>query len=101
MKPSTIWIIAGVLIMFYLVNHWMSREISQTAPPAQTQTVETPLNDAPENQTPALTIPGVPIEEKIVEQAPKTQAPKVVEQENQSPSEPIYEPPGNDVILVQ
>lgn len=99
-KPSAVWIIVGVLIMFYLINHWMSREISPTTPPKQT--VEVPLSDVvPEIQEPALlTIPGVPIDDKIVE-PPIKALPKAVKQETQGPSEPIYEPPGNSVILVQ
>jgi len=101
MKPSTVWMIAGVLITIYLVNHWMSREINQPMPPARTQAVETPVNDAPENQAPALTIPGVPINEKIIESINTAPAPKAVGQKTQVPSEPVYEPPGNSIILIQ
>ena len=101
MKPSAVWIIAGVLILFYLVNHWMSCEISEAPKPKQT--VEIPVTTpVPENQAQTLTFPGVPIDEKIVEPPIKAvKAPKAVEQENQGPSEPIYEPPANDVILAQ
>jgi|CXWL01.1.fsa_nt_gi hypothetical protein len=99
MKPSAVWIIAGVLILFYLINHWMSCELSQPKPPKQT--VEAPFIDVSEKQTPTLTIPGVPIDERIVKPEIKTpQAPKAVEKA-QGPSEPVYEPPSNDVIMVQ
>jgi hypothetical protein len=102
MKPSAVWIIAGVLILFFLANHWMSCEISQTTTAPPKQIVEAPLNIVPENKEQPLTIPGVPIDEKIVEPPVNTaKAPKAVEQENQGPSEPIYEAQNSDVILAQ
>ena len=79
----------------------MSCEISEAPKPKQTVEVQV-TTTIPENQAQILTFPGVPIDEKIVEPPIKSaKKPKTVEQENQGPSEPIYEPPANDVILAQ
>lgn len=102
MKPSAVWIIAGVLIIFYLINHWMSCEINQTTPAPPKQTVEAPVNIVPENKKQPLPFPGVPIDEKFVEPPVKAvKKPKAAPQDNQGPTEPIYEPPSNNVIMVQ
>ena len=99
-KPSTLWTIVGAVIIFLMFNHWMSREISSPTP-AQ-QAVNTSSSEMQESQKQTLTIPQLPDQEEIVEAPAKAiTKPKPPEQDNSGPSEPIYEPPGNSVILVQ
>ena len=99
-KPSMLWTIVGVVIVFFMLNHWMSGEISK--PTSAQKAVESPADESPKAQTQTLTIPQLPEPETVAAQIPQAPTPKKTQQEEDfGPSEPIYEPPDNSVILVQ
>lgn len=100
-KSNTLWIILGIVFLLFVLNQWMSREINHPVTPVSqspeetvipptekvqmTQTFPLPVESQEDSSVPAITA------------EPKDASPKVGEKVN----EPIYEPPTNDVILVE
>lgn len=99
-KPLIIWSLIGIGVLIVFFNQWMSAQIDRPAAVPQTP-VETSAGIIPQ-PAPVLTVPE-PMEMTEETPAPAMNAhvpveegPKVGERIN----EPIYEPPTNDVILV-
>lgn len=105
MKPSVMWIAIGVLVLFFMVNHWMSCEITMPDPAEQPVVNTAPVKTEPvvvEQPKSVLPLPGVPIDgEKI--QTPDQNAKKAVPppQEDDGTHEPIYEPPSGNPVMAQ
>jgi hypothetical protein len=72
-KASAIWIISGIMILFYIANQWMSHEISK--PPARIQNVTPLSNGMPDASSRSLNIPELPQEELAVKQHVKNSRP--------------------------
>ena len=99
-KPSKLWMIAGAVIIFLMFNHWMSREISSPTPTQQM--VNNGASEIPVQQKQTLIVPKLSDQEKTVAvPVDQIKKPKKADQSDLGPSEPIYEPPSNNVILVQ
>jgi hypothetical protein len=99
-KPSTIGIILGIIIFFFIANHWMSNEISR--PPASNKTAIPVTDIAPGKTTETFSPASEPAQEDQVVEEPLNNTHPIKEtDENQTTLEPIYEPPSNSVILVQ
>ncbi len=100
-KSTTFWTVLGIVILLLVLNQWMSREINQPAAPALQSPAEV-LSQPTEQAQPLQTLP-LPIETEeappvpAITAEPKDASPKIGEKVN----EPIYEPPTNDVILVE
>lgn len=99
-KPSTIGIILGIIIFFVIANQWMSNEISHS-PVIPQAAVNPPADESPVSVTQSYPASEMAQENLDEEQAiTKTHAAKESD-EDQPILEPIYEPPGNSIILVQ
>lgn len=98
-RSSVLWVVLGIIVLLLVFNQWMSKEISH---PTQQRSADQPSTNDPAKAQQSFTLPQFPQEEDISQVPDNTQQP-----ENSSPkigeivNEPIYEPPSNDVILVE
>ena len=101
-KPPIIWIFVSIAMIVFGVNHWMSREISRSATPAQS----VPATDEVIEVAQAPAVLRVP-EPVVFDPAKKKRIKKKKPSANDSTeealgaSDPIYESPVNSAILVQ
>ena len=94
-KPLiTLTVVVGILL-FFALNHWMSGEISKPATelPAQNTPNETAVVEHRPLNVPTASVP--------TENQEPTETLTVQPQERTNHAEPVYDPPSNDVILVQ
>lgn len=100
-KPPFLWIFIAGMILLFITNHWMSKEIGRSAvakQPAPIAEETTEIAEAPVLRVPEPVVFD-PVKKKRVQKKKPTKDASV--EEAFGPSEPIYEPPGNSTILVQ
>lgn len=97
-KSNTFWTVLGIIVLLFILNQWMSREINHSGAPAVPSPAE--VVGQPVQKLQSLSLPIETQEDAsatAISLEPKDASPKVGEKVN----EPIYEPPTNDVILVE
>lgn len=99
-RTKALWISLGIIFLIFIFNQWMSKEIDQ--PPQIQLPAGHPVTDVPAQTPTALPLPQLPQDQDM------PQATENIKQiDNSSPRigerilEPVYEPPTNDVILVE
>ena len=96
-KTSVILVALAGILLFFMLNYWMSCEISK--PAVSQSTVTSNLSENTVVKSPALNAPAMPVQAEIQEPA---ETPMAAQKEQKAErTGPVYDPPSQDVILVQ
>jgi len=96
-KSSMVLIIVTGALLFFALNYWMSREIGQPVAPKSTVENSPSENIVVKNRalnTPAMLAPTDTQEPAVTPTATQ-------DQQKTDHADPVYDPPSQDVILVQ